>query len=153
MKKRYFLGLIVCFSLLLLLSGCGKKTAISTSKFISIAEKHNLQVENIISKIETSTNIDDAVMVGNDNWQIEFYVINSEDDAIAIFENNKNIFEESKSGSSAYSSVNMVNYSTYSLESNDEYKYLCRIDNTFLYVNVDKIFKDSVKNFINEIGY
>ena len=36
---------------------------------------------------------------------------------------------------------------------NGKYKYLSRIDNTLVYVDVDESYKDIVKDIMKEIGY
>ena len=58
-----------------------------------------------------------------------------------------------KTNASASATVSMNNYATYSLTTNGKYKYLSRIDNTLVYIDVDESYKDIVKDIMKEIGY
>ncbi len=52
-----------------------------------------------------------------------------------------------------YASYGFGNYDIYSLTSNGDFMYLCRIDNTLLYIDVEDIYKDEVKEIIDELDY
>lgn len=86
-------------------------------------------------------------------YQIEFYELSDEENAISMYNTNKTKFESQKSNASASATASMNNYSTYSLTTNGKYKYLSRIDNTLVYVDVDESYKDIIKDIMKEIGY
>lgn len=87
-------------------------------------------------------------------YQIEFYELSSVENAISMYNTNQQKFESQKSNDlSTSTTVNLKNYSTYSLTTNGKYKYLSRIDNTLIYVDVDETYKDTVKDIMKEIGY
>lgn len=86
-------------------------------------------------------------------YQIEFYELSSLENAISMYNANKTKFDSQKSDNSTSSMTNIKNYSTYSLTTNNKYKYLSRIDNTLIYVDVDEDYKDTVKDIMKEIGY
>ncbi len=86
-------------------------------------------------------------------YQIEFYELSSEENAISMYSTNKTKFESQKSSVSASATASMNNYATYSLTTNGKYKYLSRIDNTLVYIDVDESYKDVVKDIMKEIGY
>ena len=86
-------------------------------------------------------------------YQIEFYELSNEENAISMHNTNKTKFESQKSNASASATASMNNYSTYSLTTNGKYKYLSRINNTLVYVDVDENYKDIVKDIMKEIGY
>lgn len=89
----------------------------------------------------------------SDGWQVEFYVLDDSANATAMFNTNKNIFENYKGNSSSEKSSSIGNSASYSLTSSGYYMYLCRIDNTLLYVKVQDIYKDTVKDLVKELGY
>jgi len=70
-----------------------------------------------------------------------------------MYNTNKSKYESEKANVSSSTTSNMKNYSTYSLNTNGTYKYLSRIDNTLVYVDVDEDYKDDVKEIMKEIGY
>ena len=156
-KKNIFLG-IVCFLMMFLMVGCGKKTAITTSDFTNIASQNNLQTASIIDRFTEYAYIKEATVAASVNnntaeWQLEFYVLDSTDNASGMYNNNKSIIENSNTSGSTHSEVSLNNYSTYTSTTNDNYIYLSRVDNTFLYVNVPKAYKDNVKKVIKELKY
>ena len=158
MKKRYiFLG-IICLLAMFILTGCGKKTAISTGEFINITTSKDLQVANIINQFPSFPNIKEATLALSENnntvdWQMEFYIINSSENAKSMFENNKKILEDANTKYNSRKEINMNNYSTYTMITDNYYLYLSQVDNTFLYVNVPKSFKDDVQSIIKELKY
>lgn len=86
-------------------------------------------------------------------YQIEFYELSDADYASSFYNNNKSIFEESKSSSAVETSVSSGNNSKYTLVTNGKYKVVSRIDNTVIYVNVDDEYKAEVKDLLEELGY
>ena len=153
MKKKGILFTALCFLMLFLVTGCGKKTVITTSEFISKAEKAGYQTTDITAQYSSYEYIKEATIAKNDNYQVEFYVLDGEDKAKGMFDTNKTDFENSKGSSSSYSTVNLANYSTYALTSAGKYMYLARVENTLIYIKVDEKYKDSVKGFVKDLGY
>lgn len=90
---------------------------------------------------------------GDYSYQIEFYETTDESSAVSFYNNNKSIFESSKSSVSSENSKDLKNSSKYSLQSNGEYKVVSRIGNTVIYLNVDKDYKDEVDKILDELGY
>lgn len=153
MKKRNILLGSIVILFLLTLTGCGNKSAIDTKTFKDIGLKHGYTITDVKEQYSMYNNIKEATVIGsNDEWQIEFYVLNSSNDALGMFNTNKEIFESYKGAASIEGFKNIGNYNTYSLQSNGMYMHLCRIDNTLLYVNVPKQYEELVKNLINELG-
>lgn len=87
------------------------------------------------------------------SYQIEFYVLASESNAISMFESNKEYFKDRAGAKRVTSSYGFGNYDIYSLTSEGDFMYLCRIDNTLLYIDVDDTYKKEVKEIIDELDY
>ena len=149
MKKKILLG-ILCFVMVISLTGCLSKEAITTSKFIGVSRKHNYILGDVTSQYETYGSIKEATVSQADGFQIEFYVFESEKDAKGMFSANKTKFSKT---SGTNFSAKVGNYETFKLTNDDNYMYLCRVDNTLIYVNADAKYKDQIKEFINELGY
>lgn len=86
-------------------------------------------------------------------YQIEFYELSNSDYASSFYNNNKSIFEKSKSSSNVETSISSGNNSKYTLTTNRKYKVVSRIDNTIIYVNADEGFKTEIKDLLKELGY
>lgn len=154
MKKGKILLGIICFLTLFTLTGCGKKTAITSDDFKSISENHSYTVVDALSQYAEYDYIDSAsIAQSSDKWQVEFYTLSGENYAAGMFDNNKTIFEGYKGNISTESSSSVGNYSNYSLTSGGYFMYICRVDNTLLYVRVEDSYKDTVKDLIKELGY
>lgn len=131
-----------------------EKTSISADTFENIMEGKGYILTETTSQFAQYTNyISKSYVAQKTGYQIEFYELTSEENAISMYNTNKTTFESQNSNISASTTVGMNNYSTYSLTTNKKYKYLSRIDNTLVYVDVDKSYKDIVQDIMKEIGY
>ena len=140
--------------MLLILTGCGNKTAIDTNKFKSIVENHNLVTSSALAQFSEYNYVKEATIAqSSDNWQIEFYVLDSVENAISMFNTNKAKFENSKGSVNSESSVSLGNNSSYTLNSNGYYMHICRVDNTMIYAKVSDNNSKAAKDLITELGY
>ena len=138
------------FIMLLFLTGCGNKKAITTNDFINVTESNGYKIIDAKDQFDYDY-IKEATIAVKDEYKMEFYVLDSKNSAIKMFDNNKSIFESYKMGLSKEASTDFGNSSTYSLSSNGYYMYLSRVDNTLLFIRVKDIYKDSVKTIINNM--
>lgn len=154
MKRKNIFLISICFLMLITLTGCGNKKVASSSDFKSIAESNDYIVSDVKNQYSAYDSVKEAyVAQHNSEYQLEFYVLDSSDSATQMFNTNKKTFEGYKGSSSSESSSNMGNYSKYALTSSGYYMYLCRVDNTLLYVRVNDSYKDSIKDFVKKLGY
>ena len=131
-----------------------EKTPISADTFSTTMQSNGyIVIDSTIQFAQYGNLMSKSYIAQKVGFQIEFYELSSEENAISMYDTNKTIFESQKSNASASSTVSMKNYSTYSLSTNGKYKYLSRIDNTLIYVDVDNTYKDIVKEIVKEIGY
>ncbi len=153
MKKK-ILGIVVGLLLMFVLTGCGSKTAITLEEFSSVAKEEGYSISDAMDQFVGIDYMKSAtVAITEDNYQVEFYELDDDTHATAFFNNNKLRFEGLKGNASLESSIDMGNYSTYSLTSDGQYMYLSRVDNTLVYVDVKEEFKDEVKELIDKLGY
>jgi hypothetical protein len=155
MKRLKKVGIIFTIVVMaFLLTGCGTKNVKTANDFVALAEDSNLSTKNIKEGQYASDNtIKEGYVAYNNNWQIEFYVLDTEATASSNFDTNVKIFEDSKGNSSSYVSLEGKNYEAYSLISNGQYMYICRVENTFIYANVSEEYQKDVKAFIKNFGY
>lgn len=152
MKKKIVLFSVI-FSLLLILTGCGNKKAITPQEFVSIAQANNYNVSDATNQFSGYGQVREVKIASNYDYQIEFYVLNSESDAKSMYEYNKSLFEAYKVSNYSESHVDLNNYSTYSLQSSGYYMFLSRIDNTLVYVKEPVEYKSNIDEFIKKLGY
>jgi len=151
MKKiRLFCIIFVCGLISVILVSCGKKTALTPNKFKTTLEGKGYTVTDTL--VENTEKVFIAINSTN-KYQIKFYKVGTESQAISAFNTNKSDFESQKGSISSEVSVELNNYGKYNLSTNTEYKVISRIDTTFIYVNAPVQFKDEIKTVLDSIGY
>lgn len=131
-----------------------EKTPISASTFNTTMEGKGCVMTNSTSQFaQYPSYMSESYVAQKTGYQIEFYELTSEENAISMYNTNKTKFESQKTNASASATASMNNYATYSLTTNGKYKYLSRIDNTLVYIDVDESYKDIVRDIMKEIGY
>lgn len=162
MKKPVIITIVVCI-VIIMLTFCvaiflglnQKKEAISAYDFQSIMKSKGYIVQDVKEQVEDYDYVKQVYLAINDDYsyQIEFYEFSDDSDSKDFFDYNKSIFETSKGNSSAETSKALKNYSKYTLSTDGEYKVLSRIDNTAVYIDVDKEYKDEINSVLKELGY
>ena len=145
--------LVSAVVIVFLVLGKGKES-ITASEFYDEMNDEGLMVIDVTDQY-ASYGIDEAYIAveSNQEYQIEFYELSSVSKAENMFETNKEYFEDRAGSKRVTSSYGFSNYDIYSLTSNGDFMYLCRIDNTLLYIDVDDSYKDEVKEIIDELDY
>lgn len=156
-KLKVLLVGVLCVIFALGLSGCGKKkNPISVDEFKSTMNSKNFSVVSSKSSYSQYKEIKESyiAMSPDYTYQIEFIVLDSDSSASSMYNTNKNKFEQNKSSSkNLNTSIELANYSKYTLLSDAKYKVVSRIDNTLIYLDVDAEYKDNIDSILNEIGY
>lgn len=149
---------VVCSLLIALftVTGCSlfSKKAVTSSQFKSVAEKNNLTVIDAKSQMSEYEYIYEALLAkASEGWQVEFYVLSTNNDAKEMYDTNRKKFEDSKSGTVKEKFLTVREYSMYDLESGGYYMHLTKVDNTLLYVRVPSNYKENAKKIIKDLGY
>ena len=129
---------------------CEKKTAITTEEFIAKAEKLNYE---ITEGTKESGIKESKVAISSEGYSVYFYVMESKKEAIQMFEEKKMEAENKKGNMTNETSINVSNYSAYTVSSGGRYIHICRVDNTLFFTEVKETEKESVKQLIKEIDY
>lgn len=144
--------LVICISMMVLLFvGCSSKTAISDEDFRTKLEAQGFEMFDATEQFGDQAKSVTVAM--NENYQIEFYVMPSVADAEESYNLNKDNLEEAKGSASVNTSVSMANYSTYTLSTSEGYAVVSRVDDTFIYCNVDAAYKSDVEQIVKDLGY
>ena len=154
MKIKKILLVLVLFVSMFVLTGCGTKKPITEEQFKTAAESYGLVVIDAIDQMSQYKIVKSALIgKSNDGWQVEFYILDGNSSAKSMYDENRSIFEKYKGSTTKEKYITIKEYSMYSLNSNGKYMYLCKINNTLLYANVDEQYENDVKNFAKKIGY
>lgn len=155
MKKFKGLLFTLLFVSVLLVTGCGNKTAISADDFKQKMQDKQYSVDDLTNMFEDNSVINKVYIATNSDttYQIAFYEFNDNETATNFYNRNKEDFESNKGSGYVNSSVELGNSSKYTLEGNGDYKVLSRIDNTLIMLNVKSNYKDTVNAVLKELGY
>lgn len=145
---------IILVLLIVLMVGCGKKDSITSDNFKEIMKDNDFYILDSKEQFSEYDYIKEALIAAySDDYQIEFYVLEDDRNALAFYKYNKEIFEASKEDFSVYSNVDFDTNNKYTLVTEDSYKVISRIKNTVLYADVDKEYKNDVNKVIKKLGY
>ncbi len=148
-------SLIFCL-LLLIPTGCEvKKEVIDTEQFNTIMSDNKFSITDVTDQYAAYDFIKSVSVAIDENkkYQVEFYILDSDENAHKMFESNKSNFEKNTDKNALTAEATMNNYSFFSITDNSNYKYICRVENTLVYVDTVKENKDEVKDIIKKLGY
>ncbi len=155
MKKSIFS--ILCVLILGIATGCGDKKMITAEEFKTKMEDKGYSVQDATAQFAEYDFINKVyiAMSRDSSYQIEFYTLSNNEKAIEFFNNNKSIFENTKAGSGKEieTSSSMGNNAKYTLNVNNKYKVVSRIDNTVVFADEEDSHKSEIKDVIKELGY
>ncbi|MCL1790858.1 MAG: hypothetical protein FWG40_05795 [Peptococcaceae bacterium] len=156
MKKVSVLLVVVTAIMLVLLTGCQtSRTPLTANEFKTKAEAAGYDVQDAKSQFAEGVVSDYLIAVKGTtaiDYQIEFAVVPTANQAIDSYHQNRTTFEN-KPGTATYTSANVGNYSNYYVTKGGRYYVISRIDNTFIYIDASADYKDEIASFLKELGY
>ena len=152
-RKCTILLFIIC---IFCLTGCSsKRHAITIDEFEQMTNQKEYYFLNTTENFQDDSMIQEAGLAYTAVWQIEFYVLDTEEDAITIYQKNITNYEDLKDTINTYSLTEKTyrNGETYSLTTNTKYLYVSRIDRTVLFIYVPVEYRSKVSRFAKDLGY
>jgi len=147
-------AIVLVLSMALTLTACqSTRTPISAEVFQQKAEAVGFVVQDISDTFEETSGVNAVKIALKDNYQVEFYDVDSVQQARDAFAQNKEVFEGAKGNVSSYSSFTGNNYAYYIQTSAGNYSVISQIENTFIYVNAPDSVKKDAESFIKSLGY
>ena len=116
-------------------------------------ETENFTVTDVTNDTETNGLATSVLIAANDNYQIEFYVLTDNDTGEGVFYNNQNLFDEEHSAKTISSEVSSGNYNYYAFNADGNFHMIVRVDNTMLWCEADKTYKDEIVDLVKKLGY
>ena len=147
---------LICLMLALVCGGCAQsKTAVASKDFISKAQSLGLNTQDTTSDYAQYDHVVNSTSAGKIEgntilWQADFLTANAADKAVAMFEANKDNFDQL---SGNLSMVSVGNYNIYEKTGDGQFMYLGRVDKTLLYIKVAEKYAGEAKELIEALGY
>ena len=149
-----FLALIVfVFSMV----GCRKVEPVTTDDFQTKMESMGYKIEDVTGQYSEFPHVKKCLVFENDNEEgkihVEFFDVDSIDNARGMYSNNKKTAEEKKGSVSSESTVSNDSHSKYKLTTSDTYYIVEQVGNTFVYAYCSKDIKSKLNDVIDELKY
>lgn len=134
--------------------GCtAKKAPVTAAEFSRHMEQEGYAILDATEQFDGQVLSATLAVEQSGAYQIEFFEVETEQQAKIAFEQNKAAFESEKGPAASRYENNGLNFSVYAQTSNGKYSYVCRVGQTFVYANVPEQHKDAVKSAIKGLGY
>ena len=129
-----------------------EKESVTAAEFKKMAEEAGYTVVEATEQFSDTKAIEKVYIALADGkaYQIEFYDIDTVENAQGFFANNQANFASSGGN---YVNVNGRNYAKYSASADGKYKLLSQINDTVIFVNTESEHKDAVQELLDTLGY
>lgn len=146
--------MVVLVFMMMFVTACEKEPK-GMKDFIDLMEEEKFQLSDCTEQYSNIDYMEEAwVAVSADGkYQVEFYKLDTSDNATAFFNENHAILSayESDSTSKVKSSTNKSQY--YEITGEDGFYCISRIEDTVFYAVVNKEYKEDVKKIRKQLGY
>lgn len=138
---------IVCFAIM----QSGKK-AITMKQFEEKAKENGYKIADIQNDITKKEEITDAKLAISEDYSyfISFYILKDNESASNFYKQQKEEFTKAKQEENQPVEKKSKSYEAYSLKSNGKYRYISRIENTIIQLNVNESEEQKVKEFLEK---
>ena len=134
--------------------GCtAEKKPITAQEFSQRMEQEGYAILDVTDQFEGQVLSATLAVEQGGAYQIEFFEVETEQQAKTAFAQNKATFESEQGAAASRYENNGRNFSVYVQTSNGKYSYVCRVGQTFIYASVPEQNKDAVKSAIKGLGY
>ncbi len=145
---------ILCGACLLMAFGCAmEKEPVAAADFAARMKEKGYEIVDVTSQMGGQVVSATLAVGGNAAYQIEFYEVETEKQAKTAYAQNKATFEAEKGRFSSNYSNNGANFNLYSQKSDGWYRYICRVERTFVYASVPEQYRDAVQEAAKALGY
>ncbi len=135
----------------LFLVACGQgKKALTPAAFEELATKSGFSVQDFTGQFEEGL-VTSAQMATGEKFQIEYYVLPTEEGAAATFDQNKLTVNKGEFVKSDVREIEEGTYCYYSVVADKQYYVFIKIENAFVYVVAPENEKQLVDEFLQKL--
>ena len=154
MKLTKAIALVLCLGMLLcVMTACSSKTPQTVSGFTEVMEAASFEVQDVTADKETNDLATAVLVAVGENFQIEFYELIDSETGEGVFYNNKKLFTDEHSVTTMSSEVTSGNYNYFAFNADGNFHMIARVDNTMLWCEAAKEYKDEIVEFVKTLGY
>jgi len=156
MVKTKIIVFFLCITMITVsFVGCSSKMPITSNQFSQTMIAANFTVENVTARTQTNGLATSVIVAVKDDgsYQIEFWELTDGEVGKNVYNNNKKQLSKEHSSKAVLSEFNLGNYNYYAFTADGNFHMVTRIDNTMLYCEVDKEYKEEIIDFAEQLGY
>ncbi|MBO4452926.1 MAG: hypothetical protein J5793_03220 [Clostridia bacterium] len=154
-------AVLICVILALALSSCSAKVPVTAQTFTVKAEELGLQVRDNTEQyegLEWFDDVDSALIAekisdGTVMWVADYITFKNDGFIKENFDYYVERIRDNVESMRLSTKVESQNYELFHTYADGFYFYLCRVDNTFLYISVYEEFDEEAKALVDAIGY
>lgn len=154
MKRTKLLLLMLCVGVLLCtLTACGSKTPQTVSGFTDVMEAAGFDVQDVTATTNTNGLATAVLVAAGEHYQLEFYKLTDSETGEGVFYNNKQLFTDEHAVQTLSNEVTLGNYNYYAFNADGNFHMIARIEDTMLYCEAAKEYKDEIVELVKALGY
>lgn len=156
MSKTKIIVYFLCITMITAsFAGCSSKTPITSDEFSQTMIAANFIVEDVTARTQTNGLATCVIVAAKEDrsYQIEFWELTDSDTGKGVYNKNKTLLSEEHSSKAVSSEFNLGNYNYYAFTADGNFRMVARIDNTMLYCEADKAYKEEIIDFAKQLGY
>lgn len=150
--RKSFIKIITIIFVSLISCGCTEKEILTPNAFSAILKKKDYEIVDLSEQYKNNKQIN-TVLIGKNNkdFQIEYFIMKNEEEAIKLFEENIKFIKENNAVSETKKEG--TNYQKNIFVSKEKYYAIVKVEHIFLYVeaNIDNI--EEINNVLEEMNY
>jgi len=155
-KRKILRALCLCLlpaMLIVSFIGCRKIEAVTAAEFQTAMEDLEYTVSDITKEYAQYNYIQKCVGFEDNGLHVEFFEIDTKDNAVGFYKTNKAAFENKKSGVSTETSVEIGSYCIYKLKTGDTYYVVEQVGKTAIYAYCPREGASRLDDVIKAIKY
>lgn len=154
MKKTGKAAVLLGMTAVLFCAGCSaEKNVIDAEKFTEVLEEHEFEIRDVTEEEMTGATEQILSAENEEGMEITFYDITDTEAAGEYFAAVKQQLEDSRTSSSSTLNKAGSNYEKYTLNLDDMYYSLSRIDDTVVYATCEKDHSLTMGKLVEALGY
>jgi len=151
--KRIVLAAFIVIAVLMLAACGGPREVLSAEEFTSRMGAEGYTVEDFTHYVADDLFIETFLSVDTGAFEVEFYVFESEEDAMMLFHHVRGIFEDAKGSTRSHTEVNIANFNRFRQTTDGRFEALTRVENTLVIVQSSSENRGDVNAIFDLLGY
>lgn len=153
-KGKVIIILILAIISLGVFTGCQSKEPVNADTYKENATSLGYEIEDLTEEFTSqSSAILNCYLIDKDDLHVEYFQLDSNDTAKALFDANKQIVEGYKGSRSGETSETNSTYQKYTLTADDMYFVVEQVGDTLVYAYTDQDKTNDLNELLKELGY